>query len=294
MRSTGVGVVDVHLQCAGVSIQQKGPVGPGQDLLVVLGGLSEGVSPCSGRASFEGPDGAVGDWVIDLNVAVLPHLGFEVRREDVDRVARTAVLHPSRPLARVAARLVGPEGVDLGPVAVDLTDPSAPVLRWTTAEEIVRIDVEAADASNFGAQLELSPWSYIIPHADIEFATGDHAISAAEAPKLEATLVELNKVLARYGSVVRVQLFIAGYTDTVGEHAMNQALSERRARSIAAWFCGRGVDLPISYQGFGERVLAVLTGDEVDEPRNRRAVYVLAADAPTGVADLPGAAWRRL
>jgi hypothetical protein len=38
--------------------------------------------------------------------------------------------------------------------------------------------------------------------------------------------------------------------------------------------------LPILACGFGESRLAIETGDNVDEPRNRRAQYVLAAAEP--------------
>lgn len=54
-----------------------------------------------------------------------------------------------------------------------------------------------------------------------------------------------------------------------------------------------GLKIPIAYQGFGETVLEVQTKDEVDEPRNRRADYLLSIEAPrmkTGVVPR----WRRL
>ena len=82
--------------------------------------------------------------------------------------------------------------------------------------------------------------------------------------------------------------------DTVGDAASNQGLSERRARAIAAWFRQRGFRGAVWYQGFGEGVLAVGTPDETDEPANRRAIYVLAADKPPVSDVLPRQAWKRL
>ena len=74
----------------------------------------------------------------------------------------------------------------------------------------------------------------------------------------------------------------------------NLGLSQKRALSIARRFRKMGFRYPIFYQGFGERGLKVPTPDETDEPRNRRAEYVLAAEPPP--IDVPGAAtrWKRL
>ena len=91
-----------------------------------------------------------------------------------------------------------------------------------------------------------------------------------------------------------IKLYLAGYTDTVGDGGGNQALSERRARSIAAWFRNRGFSGEIAFQGFGERGQAVQTGEGVDEARNRRAVYILAASPPPTSPGLPGSNWSRL
>ena len=56
--------------------------------------------------------------------------------------------------------------------------------------------------------------------------------------------------------------------------------SRRRAHAIAAWFKGRGLKIAIAYEGLGSSALLVKTGDQVDEPRNRRADYILALDPP--------------
>jgi outer membrane protein OmpA-like peptidoglycan-associated protein len=100
-------------------------------------------------------------------------------------------------------------------------------------------------------------------------------------------------VVARYGSVVDIELFVAGYTDTVGSTASNQGLSERRAEAIAGWFARRGFAGPIWYQGFGESVLKRATPDETDELVNRRALYLLAAEVPPPSAELPHRNWRK-
>jgi outer membrane protein OmpA-like peptidoglycan-associated protein len=85
----------------------------------------------------------------------------------------------------------------------------------------------------------------------------------------------------RYGKVVDVKLYVSGHTDTVGDNGSNQALSENRARAIAGVFRKRCVKAPIFYMGAGEDEPAVDTPDNTDEPRNRRAKYILGVEPPT-------------
>ena len=94
--------------------------------------------------------------------------------------------------------------------------------------------------------------------------------------------------------VLEIKLFIGGYTDTVSDRSYNQGLSERRAKSISNYFRAKGFSLPVYYQGFGEDALAVETDDSVDEIRNRRAIYLLAAWPPKQSANFPRANWRKL
>jgi outer membrane protein OmpA-like peptidoglycan-associated protein len=78
-----------------------------------------------------------------------------------------------------------------------------------------------------------------------------------------------------------VSQYVAGYTDTVGSTADNQALSERRARAIADYFVKRGLTgMPIYARGFGEGALAVKTADDVPEAKNRRALYIVSSFMP--------------
>jgi OOP family OmpA-OmpF porin len=69
---------------------------------------------------------------------------------------------------------------------------------------------------------------------------------------------------------------IEGHTDTVGSAALNQSLSDRRAASVRAYLMSRfGVEGErLVSVGLGETRLAVPTGDNVDEPRNRRVQIV--------------------
>jgi outer membrane protein OmpA-like peptidoglycan-associated protein len=189
---------------------------------------------------------------------------------------------------------IGEGGATLGTGDVAGGAQPAVTVEWTGKEEPLKLAITGWDEHDLPASLELSPWSYDIPHEDVVFASDQSVIADTEVPKLETAWTELQRVLARYGSIVQVKLFVAGYTDTVGDGAHNQALSDARAKSIAGWFRTRGFKGQISYQGFGETALAVATPDQTDELRNRRAKYVLAAEEPARSGDIPRSAWKPL
>ncbi|MFW5966579.1 MAG: OmpA family protein, partial [Persicimonas sp.] len=71
-------------------------------------------------------------------------------------------------------------------------------------------------------------------------------------------------------------------------------LSNDRARALARWFREAGLDIPVYYQGFGESVLAVDTPDETEEPKNRRAVYVLGNAQPPTSETFPKSNWKEV
>jgi outer membrane protein OmpA-like peptidoglycan-associated protein len=80
----------------------------------------------------------------------------------------------------------------------------------------------------------------------------------------------------------------------VGDKGANRTLSQQRARAIGAYFRKKGLSVPIYFQGFGEDALAVKTEDNVDEARNRRALYILSNFPPPVSYHLPRKAWKRL
>jgi outer membrane protein OmpA-like peptidoglycan-associated protein len=137
------------------------------------------------------------------------------------------------------------------------------------------------------------PFEVHIPHDDVIFASGKWDIRTEEQIKLSDTLVKLKAALLKHGKLIKIQLYVGGYTDTVGPPSENQTLSERRAQSIARWFRKNGIRIPIYYEGFGERVLAVPTPDNTNEARNRRAVYILSNGNPSGGA-VSNAHWKTL
>lgn len=288
------GAVSAELLCDGATrfvLSRQIPAGGSAELAMT--GLAEGKHSCSGSVRFEQRSGEEASAPLSLPVEVRGPITFRVSASDVDLAAHTLVVHPSRPVAAAEVELRGAGGAVLATETATLTDRSHPTFGWVTDDEVIVLVVRVTDDAGLTATLELSPWSYAIPHEDVVFASGSSAIAAAEVGKLERCWTDVERVLAKYGSVVQIRLYVAGYTDTVGEHASNAALSEARARAIARWFAARGFPGEVYHQGFGEDVLAVATPDETDQLANRRALYLLAAEAPAISRDLPRSDWKR-
>ncbi len=175
-------------------------------------------------------------------------------------------------------------------------DAAALKIVWTVpekAKEVVKIALRVEDESGWHDGIAYFPWQVVIPHEEVNFASGKSQLVKAEAPKLEAVLDQIQAMARRYGSTGDATLWIAGHTDTVAAPDLNLALSEARARAIGLFFRRRGVKLPMRYRGFGETALAVETPDETDEARNRRAEYVIAAEDPYAGRAV-GGSWKHL
>jgi outer membrane protein OmpA-like peptidoglycan-associated protein len=247
---------------------------------------------CTIKVRFE--DGAT-DWItLPLDYAYGGGLHIDLDRASVDLEARTLTVHVTSPVTRaeVVAYGAGRAELDRRSVAVE-GGPGALTVPWIGAPaDVVLLEVTLHTA-NAWAGFTYSPWFLDIPHDDVLFETNSDVIDGVEEWKLERTLRELEKVLELYGSMVPVKLYIAGCTDTVGDSASNRALSQRRARAIASWLRAHGYNQPIFY-GFGESLLAVQTGNGVDEVRNRRALYLVGANPPPAGSGVPHVRWMAL
>jgi len=163
-----------------------------------------------------------------------------------------------------------------------------------------RLDVKIFDAYESWVGIRLVRWYADIPHADVLFESSSSELKRSEEGKMSDAISAVAKELLRYrraigdsSAQVDLQLYVGGYTDSVGSARDNMKLSEARARSIATYFKKNRVEIPIFYAGFGEQAPLVQTPDQTDEPRNRRALYIVANFPPTGEG-FPNARWRRL
>jgi len=273
----------------------QGAMAPGDSVFVPLP-QKPGTARYTGRFTVVFQGGEEASMPLDFSLTVLAGLKLSVQEGSYREDTHGFILVGSRPLTRVTYTVISDEGDTLeeGERLFDAPRTAQPV-QWKASDKtIIRIDITAFDTDNTFGKLTLSPWHVDVEHEEVNFPSGSADIGSGEAPKLDRAYDRIREYLVRYGSLVKMNLYIVGYTDTVGATAYNRDLSLRRARSIAAYMRGKGLDFPIYYQGFGEEVLAVPTADNTDELRNRRALYLLGGDyKPTG-AQIPRADWKPL
>lgn len=101
----------------------------------------------------------------------------------------------------------------------------------------------------------------------VNFASGSAALSA----EAERALAPVGQALAS-PALASFRFRIEGHTDTTGDAASNQALSERRAAAVRDYLVQRYGVSPnrLEVVGLGETSLLVRTGGQVPEVRNRR------------------------
>jgi outer membrane protein OmpA-like peptidoglycan-associated protein len=289
--------IKARVECGGAWAEHGGGGAKPGDRIVLGLDVNPGVHSCTGALSAVFEDGSEGEMPLSFQIEMLAPLGVQVPRDSVDVEGRKLSVVLDRQPSLVEVELFGPRDVPVDSVVVPSAMSAAGEaieVTWTSPDEVVRIHVKGTDEHDFWGAVELFPWSYDIPHEDVIFDTNQSLIREGEAPKLEAAMVEVGQVREKYGPAIPMSLYVAGYTDTVGDKHGNQQLSNLRAASIAAWFRDNGFQGDIYYQGFGEGVLAVETPDNTDEAANRRALYVLAAETPPVSVDLPKQAWMKL
>jgi outer membrane protein OmpA-like peptidoglycan-associated protein len=151
--------------------------------------------------------------------------------------------------------------------------------------ENFRIDLKFTDVDEYWVGLTICRFSGVVPHEEVVFESGKWEIRTGEAPKLDAAIPKIIEMLERSKACSENDraLYVAGYTDTVGSVADNRELSRQRANAIAKYLLANGLGdqkIQVYVRGFGEEVLAVETGDSVDEQRNRRADYIVSNFLP--------------
>ena len=114
---------------------------------------------------------------------------------------------------------------------------------------------------------------------DIVPASGEDAylvfFAWDQATLTPVALTVLDQVEADYLVGRPAQIVIAGHADRSGSAAYNQALSERRAQSVAQALGQRGIPTSaMRVEGHGEADPRVPTEDGVREPQNRRVEIV--------------------
>ncbi|MEO1686712.1 MAG: OmpA family protein [Pseudomonadota bacterium] len=114
-------------------------------------------------------------------------------------------------------------------------------------------------------------------------ASGDLAVFFGfnQSQLSSAAMSVIDNVVESLKGVANPLISIVGHTDTVGSVAYNQRLSERRANSVEAAILARAAEMGVAIagddkSGRSENDLAVETGNNVREPRNRRATIAIS------------------
>ena len=245
----------------------------------------------AGKASYKGTlsgqlPGEKDRWSEDLTFETLVRAPIKVTYdfEHLDLDKRVLQFKVSRPAGSATLTVIGDDGKELGTGTA--TYAKEPADTWLSipwkqpaGTRVMMLKLRVVTADGLATNVELIPWSVTIDHEDINFATDSAVIDPGESGKLDASVTKIADVVKRSERFMKMTLFVAGHTDTVGPNAKNRKLSLDRARAIAGYFRKQGIKLPIAYAGFGEEVLKVKTADSTDERANRRADYVIGPSA---------------
>ena len=136
-------------------------------------------------------------------------------------------------------------------------------------------------SANLEADSSAARWIEIamLPMAKIEhesvvlenifFETGSSKLLPASTPELEKLLYTLK---VNQSMVIEIR----GHTDNVGEDAMNQRLSQDRAKAVYSWLTGKGMPVSrVSYKGFGETNPVASNDTEAGRKQNRRTEFYI-------------------
>jgi outer membrane protein OmpA-like peptidoglycan-associated protein len=141
---------------------------------------------------------------------------------------------------------------------------AAPITQAATGQPLAAARPAAAPAT---APTAAAPSANLT----VNFASGSTDLT----PQAIRQLDELGRALSS-AQLADYKFRIEGHTDTVGTPESNRALSERRAQAVVAYISSKyGIAATrLEAVGMGEGNLAVPTGAQVAEPRNRRVQII--------------------
>lgn len=289
-------MLNVQFSCSGKSNTLQRSANRGDISMPIS--IPTGNHTCKGTLSIEMDDGSSGSMPLNFQVTMHPPLQMVIPEDTVNIESSQLSVKLDRPAETYSITLFDSENSEVGQ-GFERVDPAFNLglteVTWEAlSDDIAVIQVDGKDIYGFTTQTKLFPWSYDIPHEDVIFASNQATIPTEEVYKLTDVQQKVQNVVEKYSKFAVVNLYVAGYTDTVGDAGHNLQLSTARAKSIGTWFQKNGFQGNIYYQGFGESVLAVSTADGVDEAANRRVLYVVAATTPKSQGSFPNANWKPL
>lgn len=224
-------------------------------------------------------------------------LTISIDSSTVDLKGRTLQVKLNRPACKVTVKVIGESGTVLTEEAKafhGMSAGTALMMGWSPSsnENVARIEVWGYDTEGYHIGMAITPWNVSIPHEEVNFANDSDVIQGSEEPKLNASLQLVKDALNKHKDLGNISFYIVGHTDTMGPAEHNLGLSRRRARSIANWFRGHGIRIPIAYEGMGEHSPLVKTPDETPEAKNRRVDYILSLEPPKLPAGAQSFGWK--
>ncbi len=113
----------------------------------------------------------------------------------------------------------------------------------------------------------------IVNMSDVLFDSGKYSLKPGAREKLS----KIAGILLAYPSL---NVEVGGYTDNVGGDAMNQTLSENRARSVRDYLVQQGVGTnSVSSKGFGNSQPAASNDNSAGRQQNRRVELLVSGEA---------------
>ena len=153
----------------------------------------------------------------------------------------------------------------------DAAAPDAPAaLTLAAAAPAAPAEAALEEEGDFSREACVGRFEILSRSGNISFAPGSARLDEASRPLLESVA----DIVSRCPDL---SIRVAGHTDSVGAEAANQALSERRAASVAAWLAERGIAADrFTSVGFGEA--QPIAGNDTPEgrSRNRRIEFSVA------------------
>ncbi|MSP62522.1 MAG: OmpA family protein [Myxococcales bacterium] len=287
-------VLDLTRSEDGGKVTARLPVlGAGQSRVFPLGDGALGSAHYDGTLTLTYGAGESWNSGIAIDTMVNAEIKIGYQREHLFLDRHVLEFQISRPSKQIEAELtvLGDEGQEIGQGKQSFANAAAGkwlAIPWAPSAEgaVMVMKLHVSDAGGW-ADETLTPWSISIPHEEVNFATGSAVIGESERPKVDAAYALIMAEVAKAKRLdVRCSLFISGHTDTVGTRSHNQKLSVERAQAIAGYFRKQGLTIKVSYEGFGEDRPKVQTADETAEAANRRADYVLSAEAPPSLGQV--------
>ena len=100
------------------------------------------------------------------------------------------------------------------------------------------------------------------------FKYDSHTLSITEKEKLDNFIFTSIKTVSN-------PIIIYGHTDTKGSKKYNLILSEQRALSVSKYFRKKGINNKLIIKSYGEDYPLIITGDNVEEEKNRRVEVII-------------------